>query len=145
VPTTIRLDGDLLRQAKRRALETGRTLNAVIEDALRAALQSRRGPKHRFVELPRSGAGGTLPGVDLDTPARCTTSWTAGDPLRRQRSSLPEIFTDLCRAAGARGNIVPDAYFAALALESGSEWQTTDRDYSRFPGLRWRHPLETGL
>lgn len=55
-----------------------------------------------------------------------------------------EIFTDLCRAAAARGNIVPDAYLAALALESGSEWQTTDRDYSRFPGLRWRHPLEAG-
>lgn len=54
-----------------------------------------------------------------------------------------EIFTDLCRATAVRGNLVPDAYFAALALESGSEWQTTDRDYSRFPGLRWRHPLVT--
>lgn len=51
------------------------------------------------------------------------------------------IFTDLCRRAGARGNLVPDAYLAALAIESGSEWITTDRDYSRFPGLRWRHPL----
>jgi uncharacterized protein len=36
---------------------------------------------------------------------------------------------------------VPDAYLAALAIESGSEWITTDRDFSRFPGLRWRHPL----
>jgi uncharacterized protein len=53
-----------------------------------------------------------------------------------------DIFTDLCRTTAARGNLVPDAYFAALAMESGSEWQTTDRDYSRFPGLRWRHPLE---
>ena len=52
-----------------------------------------------------------------------------------------EIFTHLCRAAGAKGNLVPDAYLAALAIESGSEWITTDRDYSRFPGLRWRHPL----
>jgi hypothetical protein len=67
--TTIRLDGDLLRQAKRRALETGRTLNAVIEDALRAALQTRRGPAKRPVELPVSGTGGTLPGVDLDHTA----------------------------------------------------------------------------
>jgi toxin-antitoxin system PIN domain toxin len=50
------------------------------------------------------------------------------------------IFTDLCRGTGARGNLVPDAYFAALAIESGCEWVTTDRDYSRFPGLRWRHP-----
>ncbi len=53
-----------------------------------------------------------------------------------------EIFTQLCRAAGVKGNLVPDAYLAALAIESGSEWITTDRDYSRFPGLRWRHPLE---
>jgi len=50
------------------------------------------------------------------------------------------IFTGLCRTASARGNLVPDAYFAALAIEAGCEWVTTDRDYSRFPGLRWRHP-----
>jgi uncharacterized protein len=37
--------------------------------------------------------------------------------------------------------MVTDAYFAALALESGCEWVTTDRDYGRFPGLAWRHPL----
>jgi hypothetical protein len=53
-----------------------------------------------------------------------------------------EIFTRLCQTARARGNLVPDAYLAALAIESGSEWLTTDRDYTRFPGLRWRHPLE---
>jgi hypothetical protein len=52
-----------------------------------------------------------------------------------------EIFTRLCGAAGVKGNLVSDAYLAALAIESGSEWITTDRDYSRFPGLRWRHPL----
>lgn len=51
------------------------------------------------------------------------------------------IFTRLCRDAGVRGNLVPDAYLAAMAIESGSEWITTDRDFARFPGLRWRHPL----
>jgi uncharacterized protein len=54
-----------------------------------------------------------------------------------------DIFVRLCSAAGAKGNLVPDAYLAALAIESGSEWITTDRDFSRFPGLRWRHPLAT--
>ena len=54
-----------------------------------------------------------------------------------------DIFTGLCRSAGVKGNLVPDAYLAALAIESGSEWITTDRDFSRFPGLRWRHPLQT--
>ena len=52
-----------------------------------------------------------------------------------------EIFERLCRASGAKGNLVADAYLAGLAIESGSEWITTDRDFSRFPGLRWRHPL----
>ncbi len=53
-----------------------------------------------------------------------------------------ETFMRLCRSARAKGNLVPDAYFAALAIESGSEWITADREYARFPGLRWRHPLE---
>ena len=53
-----------------------------------------------------------------------------------------DIFERLCRDCGAKGNLIPDAYHAALAIESGSEWITTDRDYARFRGLRWRHPLE---
>lgn len=52
-----------------------------------------------------------------------------------------EIFGRLCHDAGARGNLVPDAWLAALAIESGCEFITTDRDYSRFAGLRWRNPL----
>jgi uncharacterized protein len=51
------------------------------------------------------------------------------------------LFVELCRNCEARGNLVPDAWLAALAIESGSEWITTDRDFSRFKGLRWRHPL----
>jgi len=50
-----------------------------------------------------------------------------------------EIFERLCRDGNARGNLVADAYLAALAIESGCEWITADRDYARFPGLRWRH------
>ena len=52
------------------------------------------------------------------------------------------IFERLCISSGAKGNLVADAYLAALAIESGSEWVTTDRDFSRFPGLRWRHPFD---
>ena len=52
-----------------------------------------------------------------------------------------QIFTGLCQSISATGNLVPDVWFAALAIESGCEWVTTDRDYQRFPGLRWRHPL----
>src|SRR6185312_10434979 len=53
-----------------------------------------------------------------------------------------DIFVNLCRRANARGNLIPDAFLAALAIESGSEWITSDRDYGRFPELHWRHPLE---
>lgn len=52
------------------------------------------------------------------------------------------IFTRLCREAGAKGNLVPDAYLAALAIESGCDWITTDRGFARFPGLRWRLPSD---
>jgi toxin-antitoxin system PIN domain toxin len=51
------------------------------------------------------------------------------------------IFADLCRHVAVRGNLVPDAFLAALSIETGSEWITTDRGFARFPGLRWRHPL----
>lgn len=54
-----------------------------------------------------------------------------------------QIFRQLCQHQRARGNLVPDAYLAALAIESGSEWITTDRDFARFSELRWRHPLES--
>ncbi|MGH7630321.1 MAG: YlcI/YnfO family protein [Gemmatimonadales bacterium] len=68
--TTIRLDPHLLRAAKRRAADTGRTLTAVIEDALRAALaRPARGAVREAVQLPAGGAGGVRPGVDLDDSA----------------------------------------------------------------------------
>lgn len=53
-----------------------------------------------------------------------------------------DIFTRLCLDSGVKGNLVPDAYLAALAIESGCEWVSSDRDFSRFKGLRWRHPLD---
>jgi hypothetical protein len=51
------------------------------------------------------------------------------------------IFEELCRTTNARGNAIPDAYLAALAIEVDGEWVTNDRGFARFPGLRWRHPL----
>jgi toxin-antitoxin system PIN domain toxin len=53
-----------------------------------------------------------------------------------------DIFTELCRKSEAKGNLVADAFLAALAIESGCEWITTDRDFAKFPGLKWRHPLD---
>jgi hypothetical protein len=59
-----------MKAAKRRAVETGRTLTSVIEDALRSALaREKQRATHPPVELPTYGSGGVLPGVDLDDTA----------------------------------------------------------------------------
>ena len=52
------------------------------------------------------------------------------------------IFVELCRKADARGNLVPDAYHAALALEYDCIWISLDHGFRRYPGLKLRHPLE---
>ena len=86
----------------------------------------------------------------FDPPSEMALALSFASQVREQPNCVPitpgsphwSIFIHLCETAGVRGNLVPDAYLAALAIESGSEWITTDRDFSRFPGLKWRHPLE---
>ena len=86
----------------------------------------------------------------FSTPSRLADALTFANQVRVQPNCVPvrpgarhwTVFERLCRECAARGNLVPDAYLAALSIESGCEWITTDRDYSRFPGLRWRHPFQ---
>ena len=52
------------------------------------------------------------------------------------------IFDGLCRRTQARGALIADAQHAALALEHGCEWISFDRDFAKFPDLRWGHPLD---
>lgn len=83
------------------------------------------------------------------TATRLDEALAFAEELRRQPNRVvvqpgPRhwgIFERLCREGGVKGNLVADAYLAALAIESGCEWVTTDRDYGRFAGLRWRHPF----
>lgn len=51
-----------------------------------------------------------------------------------------EIFSRLCAEHDVRGKLVPDAWFAALAMESGCTWVSSDRDFARFEGLDWKRP-----
>ena len=51
-----------------------------------------------------------------------------------------DIFKRLCIETDTRGPRVTDAWFAALAIEWGCEWITLDRDFARFPGLKWQAP-----
>ena len=65
--TTIRIKDDLLRRAKKRAAEEGRTLTSLIEDALALVVAKPKAKRRGLVELPVSRAsGGVLPGIDLN-------------------------------------------------------------------------------
>lgn len=52
-----------------------------------------------------------------------------------------DIFKRLCIETGTRGPRVSDVWYAALAIEWGCEWVTMDRDFARFPGLKWSKPM----
>ena len=83
-------------------------------------------------------------------PSRAADAFAFAEQLRDQPNCVRvepgprhwDLFRRLCLDAGVKGNLVPDAYLAAIAIESGCEWISTDRDFSRFSGLRWRHPLD---
>lgn len=68
--TTVRLEDDLLRRTKQYATEQGTTLTAVIRDALQAYLTRPATAAKCPLDLPVSGRGGTLPGIDLDDSAQ---------------------------------------------------------------------------
>jgi uncharacterized protein len=82
-------------------------------------------------------------------PSRAETALGFAEALRGAPNAVPiapgprhwGIFSGLARASRARGNLLADAYLAALAIESGCEWASTDGDYARFVGLRWINPL----
>jgi toxin-antitoxin system PIN domain toxin len=52
------------------------------------------------------------------------------------------IFVDCLQQIEAKGNDLPDAYHAALALEWNCEWVTMDKGFKRFKGLKFRSPLD---
>jgi toxin-antitoxin system PIN domain toxin len=76
--------------------------------------------------------------LDVLERLRAAPAVVSMEPGRRHWT----IFAELCRRVAARGNTVPDAYLAALAIEHDCEWNSADRGFARFPGLRARHPLD---
>ncbi len=52
-----------------------------------------------------------------------------------------EILFDLLKNLGTGGNLTSDAHLAALAIEHQAELHSTDADFERFSGLRWRNPV----
>jgi hypothetical protein len=69
--TTVRLPRELLRRAKRKAADEGRTLTALIEDGLRLVVAEDQKAKTVKRVLPRysTATGGPMPGVDISDSA----------------------------------------------------------------------------
>lgn len=79
----MRLDDQLLTDAKQHAARTGRTLTALLEDALRAFLALENRPTGRRVrKLPTYGKGGLQPGVNLDNSADLQELMDGSDAAR---------------------------------------------------------------
>lgn len=51
-----------------------------------------------------------------------------------------ELFEQLCIEGQASGDLVPDAFLAALAIENGCALASSDRDFARFSDLDWQRP-----
>jgi predicted nucleic acid-binding protein len=84
-----------------------------------------------------------FPGAGLDATLAFVSA-LAGRPNVLLLNPGPRhwaLFLGLCRETGARGKLVADACHAALAIETGCEFVTFDRDFARFPGLRTRAPF----
>jgi hypothetical protein len=86
--TTLNLDDDLMRDAKRLAAERGTTLTALMEDALRIVVRRVEKPQpRRRVRLPTFGVPGQgfMPGVNLDSNAAMLELMEEGLPLDKLR------------------------------------------------------------
>ncbi len=86
--TTIRLDDELLTEAKQQAARTNRTLTALIEDALRETLSRAKSTERGGrVDLPtfRGDPPGVMPGVDLDDSAALLELLEGDLPLQKRR------------------------------------------------------------
>ena len=88
---------------------------------------------HRVFERP----------LTMDEAERIVASWFAQpfvgifEPGERHWTILQELM----RENQTIGPLIMDAALAAIALEHGATLYTTDRDFSRFPALRWINPL----
>lgn len=71
------------------------------------------------------------------------TSWLSAGPvwLPGPTPRHPEVLGALLAGGGIKGDLIPDAHLAALALEHGLIVASTDNDFARFPNVRWENPL----
>jgi uncharacterized protein len=107
----------------------------------------------RRVGIPWSSLGGFLRiathprafprPLDPATAWERVTDWLASPVvwIPEPGPENPRILGQLIAAHDVRGNLVPDAMLAALAIEHGLTLHSTDTDFARFNDLRWEDPL----
>ncbi len=86
-----------------------------------------------------------LPGerFTLDEAVQVVESWLEQPNVRflAPGDDHWQLFRQAMMEGQAAGPLVSDAHLAALTVEYGGVLHTTDRDFARFPGLRWTNPL----
>ncbi len=145
--TALAVDDDLIGIIKHQARQRGVSFKTVVNEVIRTGLgvASRPAAPAPRVE-PHSF--GFKPGIDTEKLGQPTVlawleEWLAlpqvhiAHPSARHFANLRAALTRL----GTGGNLTTDAHLATLAIERGYILYSTDRDFARFPGLRWVNPL----
>jgi len=86
----------------------------------------------------------------FESPSMLGSAMQFCQQIKNQANAVPmvpkerhwSIFEELVLQTKARGSLIPDAYHAALAIESSCQWVTTDKGFKRFKGLKIFHPLD---
>ena len=90
------------------------------------------------IDLVRYGTRTSCPGDDLGVPADLDQpNVSMLEPAERHW----DILRELVRKGQASGPLMMDAALAALAIEHGATLCSADRDFARFPSLKWINPL----
>jgi uncharacterized protein len=96
-----------------------------------------------FVRVVTNGRAVQRPLAVADA-ARVVRSWLARPnvAILHPGDRHADILFSLLEQLGVGGNLTTDAHLAALAIEHQAQLHSTDADFARFPGLRWRNPLK---
>jgi toxin-antitoxin system PIN domain toxin len=95
-----------------------------------------------FIRISTNRAMSHRP-MTVDEALERVESWLTQPNVRivHPGSRHAELLTGFLRDLGTAGNLTTDAHLAALAVENGCTLYSTDADFVRFRGLRWRNPL----
>ena len=95
-----------------------------------------------FIRIATNRAAFQQP-LPVDEALERVESWLAQPNVRivHPGSRHAELLTGFLQDLGTAGNLTTDAHLAALAVEHGATLYSTDADFLRFRGLRWRNPL----